>query len=83
MRLLYFAWIAEKIGRSSEELSLGEDITTVAQLIHFLKNRGENYQAAFACLDLVRVALDQHLVEHDAGLVGVSEIAFFPPMTGG
>ena len=31
----------------------------------------------------VRVALDQELADFDAPLVGVREVAFFPPMTGG
>ena len=41
------------------------------------------YEAAFADISALRVALDQDLAEFDAPLEGVREVAFFPPMTGG
>jgi molybdopterin synthase sulfur carrier subunit len=32
---------------------------------------------------VIRVAIDQEHVEHDAPIAGAREIALFPPMTGG
>ena len=48
-----------------------------------LRQREERYEAAFADLAALRVAVDQELTDFDAPLAGVREVAFFPPMTGG
>ncbi|NBX10116.1 MAG: molybdopterin synthase sulfur carrier subunit, partial [Marivivens sp.] len=56
---------------------------TVAELIEELKAREERYALAFSDLRALRVAVDQELTDFDASLVGVREVAFFPPMTGG
>lgn len=81
MRVLYFAWLRERIGVPQE------DVTTsapdVAALVAELSAREERYAAAFADVSALRVALDQQLADFDAPLTGVREVAFFPPMTGG
>ena len=79
--VVYFAWLRERIGVSSEEVETSA--TTPAELIEELKAREERYALAFADLEAIRVALDQELVDFDAPLDGVREVAFFPPMTGG
>jgi len=79
--VLYFAWVRERIGLPKEQVETGA--ATVADLIEELKAREERYEAAFADLSALRVALDQELSEFDAPLDGVREVAFFPPMTGG
>jgi len=83
MRLIYFAWLRERIGKQEEEIVLDPDIKTVAQLLDFLEQKGENYQAALAERELVRVALDKTHAGHESSLQGVHEVALFPPMTGG
>lgn len=83
MKLVYFAWIREKIGCSEEEITLPAAITTVAELIRFLQNRDFRYKEALKYPDAVRVAINHQYVEHDANLSGAREIALFPPMTGG
>ena len=52
-------------------------------LIEELRAREERYEAAFADLSALRVAVDQQLTDFDASVEGASEVAFFPPMTGG
>jgi molybdopterin synthase sulfur carrier subunit len=79
--VLYFAWVRERIGLPRERIETGA--TTVAELVEELRGREERYEAAFADLSSLRVALDQELASFDAPLVGVREVAFFPPMTGG
>jgi molybdopterin synthase sulfur carrier subunit len=79
--LLYFAWVRERIGIPKESIETGA--ATVAALIEELRAREDRYAAAFADLRAIRVALDQDLADLDAGLGGVREVAFFPPMTGG
>ena len=46
-------------------------------------DRGIRYEAAFADLSALRVAVDQELTDFDAPLGNAREVAFFPPMTGG
>jgi molybdopterin synthase sulfur carrier subunit len=82
-KLVYFAWVRERIGKSEEVIELDPAIVTVSDLLAYLKTRGEEYQAALEYQDVIRVALDQEHVEHDASIKGVTEIALFPPMTGG
>ena len=79
--VLYFAWVRERIGLPRE--SVDSAATTVADLVAELRARAPRYDAAFADLSALRVALDQDLSSFDAPLAGVREVAFFPPMTGG
>ncbi|MCA0871786.1 molybdopterin converting factor subunit 1 [Seohaeicola saemankumensis] len=81
MEVLYFAWVRERIGLPRETVETGAE--TVRQLIDELRSREARYEAAFADLSALRVALDQELSDFDATLSGVREVAFFPPMTGG
>jgi molybdopterin synthase sulfur carrier subunit len=83
MRLLYFAWVREKTGVSSEEIELPAHIETVADLMRWQKTRGEEFAAAFERDHLIRAAIDQTHARHDAAVTGAREIAFFPPVTGG
>lgn len=79
--VLYFAWVRERIGLPREKLETSA--ATVADLVVELKQREARYDAAFADLSALRVAVDQELSSFDAPLAGVREVAFFPPMTGG
>ncbi len=83
MRLVYFAWVRERVGETEEEVDLPEGIATVADLVRFLKSRGEEYQYAFENESVVRAAIDHVHVKPEAAIGGAREIAFFPPMTGG
>jgi len=81
IRVVYFAWLRERIGQSSEDIET--NAATVADLVTQLRAIDEYHAAAFADLRAVRVAVDQVLADFDAPLSGVKEVAFFPPMTGG
>jgi molybdopterin synthase sulfur carrier subunit len=83
MRLVYFAWVRERIGLAEETVELPAGIASVADLVGWLRGRGENYEHAFENPAVVRAALDRVHVKPDAPLGGAEEIAFFPPMTGG
>ncbi|MGB7241507.1 MAG: molybdopterin converting factor subunit 1 [Sulfitobacter sp.] len=81
MNVLYFAWVRERIGLPREEIETSAE--TVNDLVAELRSRAPRYDAAFADITALRVALDQQLSDFDASLSGVREVAFFPPMTGG
>ena len=83
MKLLYFAWVRERVGKPEEEIDPPEGIATVAELISWLAARGEEYAHAFENPKVVRAAIDRTHVRTDAAIAGAREIAFFPPMTGG
>ncbi|HUO54516.1 MAG TPA: molybdopterin converting factor subunit 1 [Rhodoblastus sp.] len=82
MRLVYFASLRERIGKSAEEVEAPETVRTVAELIDWLSARDEAYALTFVP-GLVRVAVDRKHAKPEASIVGAREIAFFPPMTGG
>lgn len=83
VRLLYFAWVREKIGLATEDVDLPPDVATVEALVAWLKQRGEGYDEAFARPQVVRAALDKVHVKPSAAIGAAREIAFFPPVTGG
>ncbi|WP_157015224.1 molybdopterin converting factor subunit 1 [Mesorhizobium xinjiangense] len=83
MKLVYFAWVRERIGKAEEEIALPAEIGTVGDLLSWLQTRGATYEAALQHPETIRVAIDHEHVEHHAPLSGASEIALFPPMTGG
>ena len=83
LRVLYFAALRERVGRSEETVDAPEDIATVAQLREWLARRGEPWQEAFAQTRRVRAAVDQAMVDDEHSLHDGAEVAFFPPVTGG
>lgn len=46
MKLVYFAWVRERIGKSEEVLDIPADIRDIAGLLDWLVQRGEGYAAA-------------------------------------
>ena len=83
MRIVYFAWVRERIGKTDEDVDVPAGVTTVADLAAWLAGRGEEYAHAFENPAVVRAAIDKRHVKPDTVLAGAREIAFFPPMTGG
>jgi molybdopterin synthase sulfur carrier subunit len=83
MKVRYFAWVRERVGQAEEEVDPPADVASVGDLIAWLSKRDEGYAAAFSEPTVIRAAIDQEHVEHDEPLAGASEVAFFPPMTGG
>ncbi len=83
MKLLYFAWLRQKIGIGEEEIDLPAEITDVGGLVAWLKSRGPGHAEAFANMKVVRTAVNQEYVPLDTLIAADDEIAFFPPMTGG
>jgi sulfur-carrier protein len=83
LRILYFAWVRERIGKAEENLEPPASAATVQDLIAWLSSRGEEYAHAFERPAVIRAAIDKVHVRPDTAIRGAKEIAFFPPMTGG
>ena len=83
MKLLYFAWVRERIGKPDEVVEPPAEVRTIADLVAWLAGRGEEYAHAFENPKVIRAAIDRAHVRPDTAIVGAREIAFFPPMTGG
>jgi molybdopterin synthase sulfur carrier subunit len=83
VKLRYFAWVRERVGLAEEDVDPPSGIATVADLVAWLIKRGEGYAYAFENPKVIRAAIDKSHVRADAPIRGASEIAFFPPMTGG
>jgi sulfur-carrier protein len=83
VKLLYFAWVRERVGKAEEHVDPPEGVATVGDLMAWLARRDEQYAYAFENAKVIRAAVDHRHARPDATIAGASEIAFFPPMTGG
>ena len=83
MKVKYFAWVRERVGKAEETVEPPADVRTVGDLIGWLAGRDEAYAHAFEKPKVIRAAIDHAHVKSDAMIAGAREIAIFPPMTGG
>ncbi len=83
MKLVYFAWLKERIGVAEEDVTPPADVATVGTLLHWLRGRGPNYALALADLSVVRVAVNLEYRKGDWPVAANDEVALFPPVTGG
>ncbi len=83
MRILYFAWLRQRIGTAEEEVSPPASVRDVASLVAWLAARGGGHAAAFADPRQVRAAVNQDFATPDTPVAPGDEVAFFPPVTGG
>jgi molybdopterin synthase sulfur carrier subunit len=83
MKLIYFAWIRERLNRSGDEVDPPADVVTVSDLLDWLADGDEGFALLLEDRKAIRVARDEELVDHDAPIAGAGTIALFPPMTGG
>jgi molybdopterin synthase sulfur carrier subunit len=83
MKILYFARYRQIIGRGQDVIDVPENIKTVGALLSHLMATDAGCAAAFADPKLIRVAVNQSHVSLDHALDGATEVAFFPPVTGG
>jgi sulfur-carrier protein len=83
VRILYFAWLRERVGTAEEEVVLPEGVATVAGLIVWLQGRGPGFAAGFGATRAIRCAVNQSFCGPEAAVAPGDEVAFFPPVTGG
>ena len=83
MKIMYFAWLRERLNRASEEVEPPAGVETVADLIAWLRSVDEVAELALERSEVIRAAVDNKIVPHDASIASARVVALFPPMTGG
>lgn len=83
MKILYFAWVRQKVGMDEENYTPPGTVETVGDLMDALRARGGGYASAFDDPKRIRAAVNQTHVGFDAPVGPDDEVAFFPPVTGG
>ena len=82
VELKYFSRIRETIGKTSELVEIKS--TNIQDLIEELQAMGKEYSVLKGRDFPVYSAIDQNVVtDVKTSIDGATEIAFFPPMTGG
>ena len=83
MKLLYFAWLKTKTGVAEEDVTPPPEVTTVAELLEWLRGRGPGHAEALRDLDALKVAVNQEYAQAGDPVRPGDEVALFPPVTGG
>ena len=83
MHIKYFSWVRDQIGVESENITLNKEITSVNELLIYLKNKSEKHNKALSDISVIRCAVNMEVVDLDFSINNNDEIALFPPMTGG
>lgn len=83
MKVRYFAWMKRTVGLAEEEVAPPAGVTTVGDLVVWLRARSSGHAEALAEGAAFGAAVDQRTATFDVKLAGVREVAFFPPFTGG
>jgi len=83
IRMVYFAWVRERIGTGEEMIDPPASVVTVADLIDWLADTSAPHAEAFENRARLRAAIDQDFVALDTPIGAAQEIAIFPPVTGG
>ncbi len=83
IRMVYFAWVRERIGTGEETVEPPASVATVADLVDWLAKTSAGHAEAFENRARLRAAVDQEFVPLDTPIGRAQEIAIFPPVTGG
>ena len=83
MKILYFAWLRERLNRASDDVTPPPEVVTVADLIDWLRANDEALDLAMANPRQFKLSKNARIVPWDTPLAGAETIAILPPMTGG
>ena len=83
MKILYFAWLRERLNKGEEEVDVPAEVATVGDLIAWLRARDPAADLAMKKPEIIKAAVDTKIVPHTTLIAGAKTVALFPPMTGG
>ncbi|MDB5622864.1 MAG: molybdopterin synthase sulfur carrier subunit [Devosia sp.] len=83
MKILYFAWLRERLNRSEEEVTLPPEVQTAGDLLAWLATRDEALALALEKPAQFKVSRDARIIGPEASILGANTVAILPPMTGG
>jgi molybdopterin synthase sulfur carrier subunit len=83
MKVLYFAWLRERLNRASDVVSPPPEVVTLADLVAWLRAQDEALDLAMENPAIFKLSRDARIVPWDTPIAGAREIAILPPMTGG
>jgi len=59
VKIRYFAWVRERVGKPEEVIDIPASVATVGQLMTWLAGRGEEYAHAFGNPKVIRAAIER------------------------
>ena len=83
MKILYFSWIRDKIGKDKEDIASPKNIRNGSDLIDFLKTISAKHAEALKNKNVIRIAINLEHTTLSHPIKKNDEIALFPPVTGG
>lgn len=83
VKLLFFAWLKQRVGHSESVLAKPADVETVLELVSWLARQSDGYARAFEDISRIRVSINQTHAALSDKISDSDEVAFFPPVTGG
>ncbi|KKB80146.1 hypothetical protein VW35_06855 [Devosia soli] len=83
MKVLYFAWLRERLNRASDDINLPDDITTLTELVAWLRANDEALDLAMDNPKQFKLSRNARIVSWDTAITDDDTIAILPPMTGG
>ncbi len=81
-RIVFFGKLSDSAGARDLNLTLPDDVKSVADLIAHLAKDNEMLEEALGHIS-VRVAINEEISHHQAIITDSDEIAFLPPVSGG
>ncbi|PPR76778.1 MAG: Molybdopterin synthase sulfur carrier subunit [Alphaproteobacteria bacterium MarineAlpha2_Bin1] len=83
MKVVYFAWVRERVGINYEIIELPEDIKSIETLLSFLSLKSPAHKDALSNRKLLKFSVNFEFVEITQRIKNDDEVAIFPPVTGG
>lgn len=72
-KILYFSTLADRLGKTAEELKLPPGVQDLRGLLAFLRQRGEEWPV-YLIDDKIQATVNRNFVELDAGINDLDEI---------
>ena len=83
MKILYFAWLRERLNRASDEVSPPAGVKTLADLVAWLRTNDEALDLAMENPKQFKLSKNARIVPWETPIADADTIAILPPMTGG